>query len=155
MSQILKKFTTIRVEGTKRFVVKDGLVRANIGWTGLNFNKLFLDVIEEDIEATTLTIHSLVKASHDDSIISELGEHAKIKLAYFFGLLEKQSKGEAGPLLVSKYGNVAYITDVGGTIWTLGACWSTHHGYWYMEAFSTECPIIWSIREQVLSLDCG
>lgn len=150
---LLRRITTISVPGTKRFVAKDHLKTANIGWAGDNFNKLFLKKAEENVKDLTIAVDRLEKNSLDASILAELGNRAEINLAHFFWLIEKQSKGENGPLLTNGYANIAYILGIDGNLWAVGVYWYSGRGYWRVGAVSVEDPVGWSTGCQVLSRD--
>ncbi|MCX6760056.1 MAG: hypothetical protein NTW46_01795, partial [Candidatus Nealsonbacteria bacterium] len=106
---LLKQVETVAVKGAERFVAKDHLKEANVGWTSDNFQKLFLDKVEESVKDAAIAVHRLERDSLDAPILAELGNRAETKLAYLFELLEKQSKGEKGTLLTNGYANIAYI----------------------------------------------
>lgn len=150
---VLRKIPTVPVSGSKRFVTKDHIQSANIGWMGPNFREFFLDKIEENVGDTTIAIYRLEKASLDAPIRAQLGDRAKIKLCHFFALIEKQSKREDGPLLTHGYANVAYIEANDGKVWVVGAHWRSGDGFWHVEAFSVENPSGWFGNGQFLACD--
>ena len=98
VAKILERVTTVQVSGAARFVAAEHLESANIGWTGSNFKRVFLDMVEENVPDGKLAIDRLTQSSKDASILEELGSKAKSFLAHLFGLMEKQSHGEAGDL---------------------------------------------------------
>jgi len=152
-SDLLRKLVTVPVKGAKKFVAKDHIKSANVGYTGTNFDKLFLDLVEENVEDANLAGHSLGRKSLDAPIMAELGDRAKIKLAHFFGLVEKQSKGEAGTLLTNGCANIAYIEGIDGNLWVVGALWVSGYGVWDVRARSVGRQRAWLAGRQVLSCD--
>ncbi len=153
MSNLLKRVTTMAVNGTKKFVASEHLKEANVGLTGSNFDKLFLGKVEENVGDATIAVDRLEKASPDAPIMAELGGRAEIQLAHFFGPLKAQSRGEAGVLLVNGCANVAYIRGTDGDVWAVGAYWDSDYGCWYVGAYSVGDPRGWIAGFQVLSRD--
>lgn len=148
---LLRQIAVAEIGGTQRFVAKDHLAEANVGWTSENFNRLFLELVEENGEGATLYVHCLERASLDASILAELGDRAKISLAHFFGALKKQSKGEPGPLLTNGYANIAYLTGSDGNLWAVDAYWDGVGRYWVVNAYSVGNPSEWDAGSHVLS----
>jgi len=152
-AQLLRKLTTVVVSGAKKFVAKDHLRDANVGWMGDSFKRLFLGNVEENVEAITVAIHRLEKSSLDAPIMAQLANRTEINLAHFFELLKKQSKGEDGVLLTNGHANIAYIKGSDGNFWTVRAYWDSSSRYWVVEAYSVEYPGRWHDGRQVLSRD--
>ncbi|MEK7653150.1 MAG: hypothetical protein AAB358_01560 [Patescibacteria group bacterium] len=150
---LLKRVITVAVSGAAKFVASEHLKEANVGWTGDNFKRLFLEKVEEKVGNATIAIHKLEKASLDVPIMAELGDHAEIQLAHFFALLQAQSKGETGVLLVNGYANIAYIRGIDGNFWAVYVLWYPGYGYWFLYAHSVEHPDGWLGGGQVLSRD--
>ncbi len=149
MSDLLKQVATVAVNGSKKFVAKDHIKAANVVRMDGNFRKLFFDMVEENVEATTLNAYNLERALLDAQVLAELGERARIFLAHFFELLEKQSKGEAGLFLTNGYANIAYIIGSDGNLWAVYADW--HGSGWDMHAYSVDRPFRWLVGSQVLA----
>lgn len=154
--KLLTALTTVSVPGVKKFVVKDQLKEANVGYTGSNFDNFFLGKAEENVDGITMKVHRLEKDSLDSEILAELGgeDKAPIRLSHFFDLLKKQSKGQDGPLLTNGYANIAYIRDEGGKLWAVRAYWCSCSRYWGVHARSVEHPHVWFSGDRVLSCDC-
>lgn len=148
---LLKRLTEVSVSATEKFVARDHIKSANIGWMGSNFKKLFLDKIEEKVSAGELVISELKKDSLGAPIMSELGDKVETKLFHLIELIERQSNGQKETLLVNGYANVAYIKDDEGIFWAVCASWSDYYRYWDVEAFSVEDPDRWDAGGQVLS----
>jgi hypothetical protein len=152
-SDLLRRITTVSVSGAKKFVAEDRLQVCNIGWTGDNFKKLFLDKVEENVPNAVIAIHRLERNSLDAPILTELGKRAEAKLVHFFGLIEKQSKGEDGLLLTNGRANIAYIIGSDGNVWTVNAYWISRARYWIVGAVSVDDPHEWCAGDRVLSCD--
>lgn len=148
---LLKFVSQVSVSATKRFIAKDHLKAANVGWTGDNFKRLFLNKIETNVEGATLAAHILTKSSLDAPILAELGSRAETKLAYLFQLLVMQVNGQSGVLLTNGYANIFYVRDDEGNLWAVDALWRSGCGYWDVEAFSVGLPFRWDAGDQVFS----
>ena len=156
VSSLLQPGATVEVAAVKRFVARERLAATNIGWTGENLKRLFLDKVEENVPAGRITISFLVQPSLDFEIQAALGRARRvIHLAHLFQLLEKQAKGQAGPLLTSGMANVAYCFGGDGNVWAVHASWDSFVRYWYVEAYSVGSPIEWDAGFQVLSQASG
>lgn len=150
-AELLREVARAAVGGAARFVARDHLTAANIGWMSDDFKRYFLNVVEEKVEGVTLTVHRLKKASLGAPILSELGDCAEISLAHFFELMKRQSKGEAGPLLVNGWANIAYIRGNDGNLWAVDAYWNDTDRDWDVYVYSVEDPHEWGDGRQVLS----
>ncbi|OGY43229.1 MAG: hypothetical protein A3B89_01065 [Candidatus Buchananbacteria bacterium RIFCSPHIGHO2_02_FULL_40_13] len=152
-AELLKRVTTMAVSGTKRFVANEHRKETNVGLTGSNFEKLFLEKVEENVGDAIIAIDRLVRASLNASIRAELGSRAEIKLAHFFEVLKAQSGGEAGVLLVNGYANIAYIRGADKKVWAVDAYWGSDCGFWRVDARSVGGPSGWCAGRRVLSRD--
>ena len=150
-SKRLKLVSTVTVAGAERFCTKDSRKVANVGWTGSNFYKVFLQKVEENVGAAKVAIHSLEEPSSGTQIISELGDHAEIKLANFFSLLENQSKGGGGTLLTNKCANIAFIRGDDSSLYMVLARWFYFPGCWFLGAMLVDDPHRWDEKALVLS----
>lgn len=148
-SDLLKQIATAPVGDANKFVAKDHIKAANVVWMSDNFKRLFLGRVEENVEAAILNVYRLEKASLDAPILAELGERARISLTHFFELLEKQSRGEAGPFLTNGYATIAYIIGGDGNIWAVCADW--YGGGWGVGAGSVGRPYGWRDGIRVLA----
>lgn len=133
-AELLKQVATVTVGGVERFCAKDHLEAANIGWTDTDFERFFLDKVEENVGTGVLAIHRLERQSPDALIMTELGDRAEIQLAHFFELLEAQSEGEEGPLLVDGRSNYAHIRGTDGNVRAVYTYWSAIRRYWNLRA---------------------
>lgn len=118
---------------------------------GDNFKKHFLGQNEGSSKAQELKIHKLLEPSVDAPVIAELADKCETTLGQFFHLLSKQGKGEAGPRLTNGWANIAYIRDVDGNLWAVGACWRAESDGWCVEAHSVDDPEGWRGGRQALS----
>lgn len=150
---LLARVASATVSGAKKFVAKDHLKSANVGWISGNFDKLFLNKVEESVGDANLAVSSLTKDSLDAPILAELGDRAETSLAYLFELISKQSKGEDGVLLTNGYANIAYVRGNDGNLWAVSAYWNSVDGYWSVGAYSVGYPYRWVAGRQFLSRD--
>lgn len=151
---ILKHVRFVAVPAIGRFVARDHLSAVNIGWTGENFKKFFLNEVEKDVLAGEgeIVISKLQKPSLDVLILKELGDRAETSLAQFFALIKKQARGQSGGLLVNGYANIAYIrSKKDNKLWAVNAYWYDFSRRWDVEAYSVEVPDGWCAGDQVLS----
>ena len=150
--KLLKRKSVIPVNAVSRFVAREHLQSANVGWTGENFKRLLLDKVEESIPAGRIEIGRLVGGAFDFEIQAELGRVRRItRLAHFFQLLKKQAKGQAGPLLTNSMANVAYCFGGDGNVWAVFASWGSFSHDWIVGADSVGFPRGWGAGRQVLS----
>jgi len=152
-TKLLSRVASVEVAGSKRFVAKDHIQAANIGWMSDNFKKLFLNFVEDNVEGGSITIHRLEYASLDVPILTELGDRAQISLIHLFELLKKQSKGESGPLLTNGCANIAYIIGSDSNLWAVNVSWDGARRCWGISAHSVGDPHRWRGGDQVLSRD--
>lgn len=130
-------------EGTKGAVKIWGL--------GDNFKKRFGRKTEVETNAVEIRVHTLIDASRDLPIITELAEKCEITLGQFYHLLEKQGSGQEGVLLINGYANVAYIRDDEGILWAVHAYWNADRGGWSVGAYSVDDPRRWRAGRKFLS----
>ncbi|MDO8495220.1 MAG: hypothetical protein Q7S32_01675 [bacterium] len=152
--ELLRQIATVSSSAITKFVAKDVFTTKNksvkIYFVGDNFKKVMLDKVESGIEATTLIVSKLEKASLDVPILSELGDRAETTLGQLYGLLMAQPNGEAGSLLTNGYANIFYIRGIDGNLWAVVADWSSGSG-WDVSAHSIGFPRRWSAGHQVVS----
>ena len=135
---------------TEKFIAKEKFIvdtgkkaKVKIVYLSDNFEKFFLDKIEESIVKTTLCSNKLLVSSVDDPIISELGGEEKIetKLSHVFHLISQQPNGEKGVLLVNGWANIFYVRDKNGNFCAVNAYW--YGDGWYLYADSVGRPSRW------------
>lgn len=78
--KLLKFLGIVVVKAMKKFIVKDEFVagKNDIDWIGENFEKWFLNMVEEPVKKTKLRQNTLVERSVDNPIIAELGGKKKV-----------------------------------------------------------------------------
>jgi len=139
---LLERVASIPVPSVHRFVAKDCLKKANVGWTGSNFDKLFRDNVEENVPEVTLAASRLKQSSLDAPILTELGDElgdrAEVSLAHVFDLLKRQAYGKPGVLLTNGYANIFYVRDKDKALWAVYAYWESVYRYWNVGAYSIE-----------------
>ena len=141
---------------TEKFVAKDNFTVGDvnglkISYLGDNFKPWFLEKIEEPVGASELRRHQLLRESIDGLIVAELGgeDKAETTLAEIHALMEKQGKGEAGPLLTNGYVNIFYVRDAAGVLRALGVGWDG--GGWDVSVDSVGGPGRWYAGRRVFS----
>ena len=144
----LRKIRNISVDGSKNFVANDDVKKhlkyANVGSTGLNFNRFFLNNFEEYVDDATIVVQSLEQPSLDATIIAQLaGYHPEIYLAQLFELLKRQYKGGDGALATNNVFNVAYILGSDKNSWAVHALWLSGGDCWYLGATSIKDQSKW------------
>lgn len=150
---LLKFVQTVSVPAISRFAANDRLRAANINWIGENFEKFFLNQIEEDVLAGSVVIYELRNPSLYKPILKQLGNRAEIYLAQFFELIERQAEGQSGtPLIVNDHANIACIrSKKDNKIWAVSASWHGFYSHWRVEAHSVGDPRMWNVGYRVLS----
>lgn len=97
---------------------------------GENFTNNFGNRVENNISVTIISVSRLEQRAKDPAIKAELAGETKrvftISLAHFYAMIEAQGQGQAGPLLVKGYANIAYIDDM--DIWVVVAGWDAGDG---------------------------
>lgn len=157
-SNLLELVAKATVPGTERFVATDHFkvdtsrkAKVKIAFLWGNFRNNFLEKVEEDVPASELKIHKLLKGSLDAPIISELDEKHESYLSDLWAMLEKQPNGEKGDLLTNRYANIFYVRDVKGALWAVLADWGSARGGWSLDALSVEGSGRWRAGRQVVS----
>jgi len=153
INDLLEKIATVSVPGVDKFVAKEHIKSANIGWMGDKFKKLFLNKVEEGVKDIVARVDRLKRASCDGPIRAQLGDRGEVSLAHFFWLIEQQPKGENGKLLTNGYANIAYIRGIDNNLWAVSAFWHSDGGDWDVDAHSVGRPDWWRGGHQVLSRD--
>lgn len=118
---------------------------------GTNFRTHFLPKIEENVPATKIRVHKLLRNSKDLNIRAEIGEeNEETTLGQLWGSLKLQGCGQDGVLL-AKYGfpNIFYIRDVEGNLWAVGVCWFGDG--WFLNAYSVGSQNEWFADFRVFS----
>ena len=156
---LLDRPTTIELPATSgRFVVKDHFVlnmgpgeRVLISYILGNFQRWFLEKVEEPIAATTLCSRELQRDAPDTLILPELGgeKEAETTLTEIFALMEMQRKGQGGFLAFNGWGNIFYVRDAGGVLRAVDVHWCD--GGWNVEATRVGTLTEWPIRDRIVS----
>lgn len=153
VKNLLRRVATVAASGAEKFVAKDHLKEANVGWMGENFKRLFFDKVEENVGEAHLVAYNLERNSLDAPILAELGDRAETSLAHMFNLIKKQSKGQSGVLLTSGYANIFYVCGTDDSIWAVRAHWLSGVRYWHVGACSVGSLPEWYSGYRVFSRD--
>lgn len=90
--------------------------RANIGKTGYTFSRFaYGEGIDRGKGSVEVAVCDLKIGVQNAPLLTKLGRCAAISLPHFYGLIEQQSKGEDGPLLVDGSSNIVYV-NLGKTL---------------------------------------
>lgn len=131
----------------ERFVAREKFVvdrngELPISYLGDNFRNNFLDVIEENVEATALKQRKLLKRSVDGPILSALEgeEKARVALAHVFDYLKTADR---------KLWFIFYVKDAKGMLWAVRARWDDDG--WDVYAIALTSPGGWDGGRRVVS----
>ncbi len=117
---------------------------------GDNFKRFFLPKIEENVPATEIRVHKLLRNSKDLGIRAEIGEKKEeTTLGQLWETLKLQGNGQDGGLLTNEKANIFYITGDDGNLWAVYALW--YDGGWRLNADSVGHPSGWIADRQVCS----
>lgn len=129
----------VKVPTYDRFVAQDKFVidthgELPISYLDKNFERNFLDFVENRVKAVTLKQRNLLRRSADGPILSALGGvgKAKIALAHVFDFLITAD--------VSRH-FIFYVADGSGTPWALYASWNVRG--WHIEANPVTRSGVW------------
>ena len=141
----------VDAKAVKSFLPADRLKACNIGFTGSNFDRVFLKKNQPAAPACRMTRYHLAKDLLDDPIRKALGEGHEGSLGYLFDQIELQSQGQEGDLLTSGYANVLYVFDDEGKPWAVGAGWVSVSRFWRVEASPAGIPYGWGKGDRFFS----
>ena len=144
----------------RKFVAIESFTKSNtrvkFGYIDERILKLF-GSIQEDTPTGALAVHRILCASHDPDIMVAMGPQSRrfTKLGQFYQALEVQGQGQAGPLLVNGYANIAYVLDENGAPWAVSAYWGAGSGGWRVSVGSVASRLEWLADDQALSQVSG
>lgn len=129
----------------------DPAAKVPIAYVMGNFNRWFLNKIEEPSGEVSLMWYELQRNSGDQTIVAELGGVKRVEttLASVFALMHQQRLGQPGPLASNGWGNDFYVRDVAGELRSV-------YIHWCDEGWGVDCaPIVrtteWPIRDRVFA----
>ena len=147
------KTSGIKMSACKRFVVADEFRtdRSDIKlWMSDKFQELFIDKVEEDVEAVNLCTRKLLRGSRDltnedgsSGIIAGLGSREETKLYHLLQFLKNEAEKSERYLF--------YIRDKDGVLWAVIARWSG--GAWNLIAYSVVFLDEWLAGHLVVSCE--
>jgi hypothetical protein len=118
-------------ENFKEDLRKDSPVK--IARVSEEFKREFGRVAEDTTEAVELKIYRLREYALHISILAELGDTCMLTLGQIFALLQKQRKGEEGPLLTDGGRNLAYAWDIGPSLRAVRLIWDSDRKGWHVD----------------------
>ncbi|HAU07687.1 MAG: hypothetical protein A2568_02795 [Candidatus Yanofskybacteria bacterium RIFOXYD1_FULL_44_17] len=156
---LLRRITTVTLPAVPHFVVADHFrvdtsksATVKIGFVGDNFKRVLLGKIEEGVQAATLAVDTLIKASVDASIRTELGKKREIvNLAHVWALMNSQPNGENGVLCTNGFANIFYVVGLDSNVWAVDVCWNSSDESWQVGAGLAAGPPWWNAGCRVLS----
>ncbi len=130
-------------ELTKLFVVHERETRAALD---------ALELGNGDMDAFAATIKDL-RATQRELQQQRDARFEKIetKPEQMFALLQKQGRGEEGPLLLDGLSNIFYLRDTKGVLRSVHLMWSSDG--WLLYVYQTERPHRWSDGYRVFSIE--
>ena len=154
--KLLKHLRDVSLSPVVRFSAVEKFAKDNPKVKFWDFDKNFTDNfghrVEPNVPAATITVNRLERRAKDPEIKAELAGETKrifaISLAHFYAMIEAQGQGEAGPLLVNGYANIAYIDGMDN--WAVSAYWYAGYG-WSVNAYPVDGPSPWYDEDVVLS----
>jgi hypothetical protein len=148
--------TVIVLATTERFITSDKFVvdtgkkaRVKISYLGDNFRNWFFSKIDEPANEVILRYGKLMESSTDGPILAELSDTAESTLPIVYALMERQSNGEDGALLINGYANIFYVRDVSDVLRAVSVRWFGRG--WDVNAYSVESPYAWHGSPRVFS----
>jgi len=152
----LRLLETVSIPATtEKFVVakhfKDGTTDGVTCSIWSYFKSWFHAKVEDPTSAVTLRCHQLPRSSPDGPIIAELGGEDKVEttMSAIWALLKRQSKGQAGMLLVNGCKNIFYVRDCSGVLRAVEVY--CRDGSWHVCVYSVASPDCWCVGSQVFS----
>jgi len=155
---LLQEGARVLIPAQERFVARDHFIpsldpaaKVPIAYVMGNFNRWFLNKIEEPSGEVSLMWYELQRNSGDQTIVAELGGVKRVEttLASVFALMHQQRLGQPGPLASNGWGNDFYVRDVAGELRSV-------YIHWCDEGWGVDCaPIVrtteWPIRDRVFA----
>ncbi|MBI2591094.1 MAG: hypothetical protein HYW34_00210 [Candidatus Brennerbacteria bacterium] len=92
---------------------------------GSNFTAWFTGKVEKEAPEGMLVPFVLTQSAYDSEIIADLGgeEKAEITLGEIWRLMQRQTNGKKGVLLVNGWANIFYVRDVNGVLRAVVVRW--------------------------------
>jgi hypothetical protein len=155
---LLQEGDKVLIPAQERFVARDHFItsldptaKVLIAYVMGNFNRWFLDKIEEPSREVSLMWYELQRNSGDQTIVAELGGVKRVEttLGVVFALMQQQRLGQPGPLASNGWGNDFYVRDIAGELRSV-------YVHWCDEGWGVDCaPIVrtteWPIRDRVFA----
>lgn len=114
-----------------------------------DFGMRFVCMTENNIEASSLSAHTLLRAAPCSDVLAELGDRAEIPLAHIWELLCRQRHGEKDSILTSEMllvdeitfnTNVFFGRDKNGDLWAIFLDWKSFYKGWNIGVRRVEDP---------------
>lgn len=126
---------------------KDLIKKLNIRFTGVNFDKYFLDM-EVKIPKKLKLTHKILEKPMTDSIILKEFQPEEVNFGEFVYCLKNPEKSR---MLKNDQYNIFYIRSENNILWNVGARWYTVFNTWRIGAnFLDFMPLSWSAGTQLV-----
>ena len=155
---LLQEGARILIPAQERFVARDHFItsldpaaKVPIVYVMGNFNRWFLDKIEEPSGEVSLMWYELQRNSGDQTIVAELGGVKRVEttLASVFALMHQQRLGQPGPLANNGWGNDFYVRDMAGELRSVYVHWCDEG--WGVDSAPIVRTTEWPIRDRVFA----
>jgi hypothetical protein len=123
--------------------------RVQICSMAADFGTRFVCTTENNIEAASLTAHSLLRAAPCTDVLAELGDRAEVPLAHVWELLSRQPHGGKDTIMTREMllvdeitfnTNVFFGRDKNGDLWAIFLDWKSFYKGWNIGARRVEDP---------------
>jgi len=111
------------------------------------FGMRFVCMTENNIDASSLTAYTLLRATPCTDILAELGDRAEVPLAHVWELLRRQPHGEKETILINEMllvddfcFNTFFVRDKDGDLWAISLEWKAFYEGWNIDALRADDP---------------
>jgi len=155
---LLQEGAKVLIPAQERFVARDHFItsldptaKVLIAYVMGNFNRWFLNKVEEPSREVSLMWYELQRNSGDQTIVAELGGVGRVEttLGAVFALMQQQRLGQPGPLANNGWGNDFYIRDIAGELRSVYVHWCD--GGWGVDCTPIVRTTEWPIRDRVFA----
>lgn len=155
---LLQEGAKVLIPAQERFLARDHFItsldpaaQVPIVYVMGNFNRWFLDKVEEPSGEVSLMWYELQRNAGDQTIVAELGGVKRVEttLASVFALMHQQRLGQPGPLASNGWGNDFYVRDMAGELRSVYVHWCDEG--WGVDSAPIVRTTEWPIRDRVFA----
>ena len=155
---LLQEGARVLIPAQERFLARDHFItsldpaaQVPIVYVMGNFNRWFLDKVEEPSGEVSLMWYELQRNAGDQTIVAELGgvKQVETTLASVFALMHQQRLGQPGPLASNGWGNDFYVRDMAGELRSVYVHWCDEG--WGVDSAPIVRTTEWPIRDRVFA----